>query len=535
MLRGRLDLATRTRLTGWAQDDRLPNQPVALLVIDNDTLLDRIIANVPRPDLAASGIGTGHHGFDIRLESGLPGLGQHLIRVVRERDGAELPGSPALIAPAHAFDAHEASLLQSLLDGLATTEAIDTAIATLARQIDRLAARRPETLSNAQSPSRRALIIDTTMPAPGRDAGSNAILSHAAALTRLGFAVSLIAADASAPPTLVPTLAPPAIDFHAAPITPTVETLLRREANAFDLVYLHRLDAAAAYMPLVRLHQPRARIVYSVADLHHIRLARRGFVEREASLIARARKVRDTEFALAAAADAVITHSHAEAALLRRHLPAEKIHIVPWAIEAAKPRRRTPRNRLGFIGHFGHAPNLDAAHRLIHHIMPLLRAADPDIECLIAGSAMPAALRDHRSERVTICGKVDDLPAFLASLTLTIAPMTFGAGVKGKILDSLAAGVPCIATPTAIEGLDWPETLAPCIATDNESLTTAILALCDNPQAHRRTATAGLDLIRTRWSEPATDAALARIVGERRERETRTSVWKKGGSAAKLT
>ncbi|MEE3500348.1 hypothetical protein [Acidiphilium acidophilum] len=47
MLRGRLDLATRTRLTGWAQDDRLPNQPVALLVIDNDTLLDRIIANVP--------------------------------------------------------------------------------------------------------------------------------------------------------------------------------------------------------------------------------------------------------------------------------------------------------------------------------------------------------------------------------------------------------------------------------------------------------------------------------------------------------
>ena len=509
MLRGRLDIATRTRIAGWAQDDRLPGQPVALLIIDNDTLLDRVVANQYRADLAASGIGAGRHGFDIRLESGLPGLGQHLIRVIRERDGAELAASPALIAPANAFDAHETSLLQSMLDGIATPAAIDAAITALARQIDRLASRRAETLPRSTTANRRALIIDTTMPAPGRDAGSNAILSHATSLARLGYTVSFVAADTSTPPTGYPM-----IDWQAAPVTPTIEAVLRRESNAFDLVYLHRLDAAACYMPLVRTHQPRARIVYALADLHHLRLARRGFVERETTLIARARKVRDTELAVAGAADAVITHSHTEAALLRRTLPADRVIIAPWAIAAARPRRRIPRNRLGFIGHFGHAPNLDAARRLVFDIMPRLREADPDVTCLIAGSAMPARMRSWPSDRIEYLGQIDDLQEFLSSLTLTIAPMTYGAGVKGKILDSLAAGIPCVATPIAIEGLRWPEALKSCIARDDDALVTAVMTLLDNPRAHRHATVAGLAMITSDWSESATDSAMMLAAGE---------------------
>lgn len=508
MLRGRLDVATRTRIAGWAQDDRHPAQPVALLVVDNGVLLDRVIANAHRPDLAALGFGDGRHGFDLNLANGLAGLGRHVIRVVRERDGAELAASPAVIEAPDAFDAEAQSRLAALLDGIDGAAGIDAAIAALDGQIGRLAARRPALATAKPGPAKRVLVIDMAMPARGRDAGSNAILSHMDGLIRLGHAVSFVAADPAAglPPDGTE------VDWRHAPRVRSVEELLAREAGAFSLVYLHRLDAAARYMPLVRAHQPRARVVYSVADLHHVRLARRAMVERESELIALARRVRATELAVAGAADMVLTHSRAEADLLRRALPAQKIVVAPWAVAPATVK--TPRAKpsaIGFIGHFGHAPNLDAARRLAFSIMPLVLTRDPSITCLIAGSAMPEPMRRWAAPGVEMIGAVDDLAGFFARVRLTVAPMTFGAGIKGKVLDSLAAGIPCICSPEAIEGLDWPDALADCVAADDAGLAEAIVALHGDKARHRRAATAGRALVARDWSAAATDAALALI------------------------
>ena len=511
MLRGRLDVATRTRIAGWAQNERHPDRPVALLIIDNGTLLDRVVANAHRPDLAAIGIGDGRHGFELSLAGGLPGLGRHVIRVVRERDGRELAASPVLIEASDAFDAEAQARLAALLDGIDGTAGIDSAIEVLTGQIDRLASRRSAraTATPRQAePAKRALVIDMAMPARGRDAGSNAILSHMESLIRLGYAVSFIAAD----PAVAAVPDGVDVDWRVAPRVRSVEELLAREAGAFSLVYLHRLDAAARYMPLVRAHQPRAKVIYSVADLHHVRLARRAMVEREANLIALARKVRATELAVACAADAVLTHSRAEADLLRRHLPPQKIVIAPWAIAPATVKTpRAKRGAIGFIGHFGHAPNLDAARRLAFSIMPLVRARDPSITCLIAGSAMPEPMRRWAAPGVETIGAVDDLAGFFGRLRLTVAPMAFGAGIKGKVLDSLAAGIPCIATPVAIEGIDWPDALAGCVAADDAGLADAIVALHGDQARHRKIVTAGRALIARDWSAAATDAALAGV------------------------
>ncbi|HEX7391050.1 MAG TPA: glycosyltransferase family 4 protein [Acidiphilium sp.] len=511
MFRGRLDVATRSRIAGWAQDDRHPTQPVALLVLDNGALLDRVIANAPRPDLAAAGIGSGRHGFELSLKDGLPGVGRHLIRVVRERDGAELAASPALIAAPDDFDAEARSGLAALLDGVSGAAAIDSAIAALNDEIGRLAARRPATVSASTghgTRTRHALVIDMVTPVRGRDAGSNAILSHIESLARLGYAVSFAAADpaSGAPPTDIEA------DWQRVPAIRSVEELLTREAGKFDLVYLHRLDTAARYLPLARAHQPRAKLVYSVADLHHLRLARRALIEREPALLARARLVRASEFAVAGAADAVLTHSRAEAGLLRRALPRQTVIVAPWAVAPTELPRTRRGDAIGFIGHFGHAPNLDAARRLAFSIMPLVRARNPKIECLIAGSAMPEAMRRWSAPGVEILGPVNDAARFFGRLRLTVAPMSFGAGIKGKVLDSLAAGIPCIATPTAIEGIDWPESLASCIAATDKAIAEAIVSLHADPVRRRKAATAGRALIVRDWSDQATDAALARLI-----------------------
>ena len=118
----------------------------------------------------------------------------------------------------------------------------------------------------------------------------------------------------------------------------TAADVLRQHAGRFDLVYLHRIENAQAYSGLVRQCFD-AQIVYSVADLHHLRLQGESRLAREPERAERlceaARELAVQEFAAALLADSVITHSAAEAERLRTVLQqvpnaeGDKVHVVP--------------------------------------------------------------------------------------------------------------------------------------------------------------------------------------------------------------
>jgi glycosyltransferase involved in cell wall biosynthesis len=153
---------------------------------------------------------------------------------------------------------------------------------------------------------------------------------------------------------------------------------------------------------------------------------------------------------------------------------------------------------------------VDAARFLVEEVMPLVWAVDPTIVCSLAGSAMPALVRGLAGDRVRVLGHVDDMAAFLGGLRLTAAPLRFGAGIKGKVLDSFAAGVPCALTPVAAEGLDVP---AEVIGADAAALAGAILRLHNDAAAHTAARQAGLALIAGSNSAAAVDTALAAAIG----------------------
>ena len=102
--------------------------------------------------------------------------------------------------------------------------------------------------------------------------------------------------------------------------------------GVFDLVYLHRAANAAAYSKLVRQFCPCALLVYGLADLHYVRLARQGSVENRPEVTRRAERLQIEEIMAARLADLVITHSDAEASLLRAQLPSVRVAVVPWSV-----------------------------------------------------------------------------------------------------------------------------------------------------------------------------------------------------------
>ena len=537
MLRGYLDVANLQRVAGWALDDAQPEVPVCLLVTDNDKLIGRFRADRHRADLEEAGVGSGNHGFEFEFSERLAPLEMHVMRVRREYDGAELAQSPATIEPTQVLDAPAQDALADIIGRYGSDEAkIDFLMNQVELALQQLGdrdSRRSERAHYRHLLQRwrrrsadamrldaatfipRALVIDDRIPRSDRDAGSTAILSHMQSLQRLGYEVVFTPAiDFAAADQNSAALDAIGVTCCRAPYYGSIEEVLRRQAGQFDLVYLHRVSNAAKYGQLARYHNPKARQFFGVADLHHLRYARQADAEGRPELVELSRRMRFFEHVAAASVDAVITHSAREAEVLAKLVPSSKVHTVMWST-TPKPTQIpfTQRSGVAFIGGYGHAPNLDAARWLIHEIMPLVRERRPSIECLLVGSDMPVDLRRLCKDGVVPVGYVRDLDEIFDRVRLTVAPLTYGAGIKGKVIDSLSAGLPCVCTPVAAEGIDFPEALQACVAKSAKDLAALICDLHDNEQMNQACGRAGVDYVRMAFSNERLDAALRQMLG----------------------
>lgn len=328
-----------------------------------------------------------------------------------------------------------------------------------------------------------ALVVDEAAPDAARDAGSAALLSHMAALRALGWAVRF-ATLAEAPAALAAA------------------------AGRVRLAYLHRLRPMLALHAAVRAANPGVRVLFALADLASLRM------DREHTLLggdpAALHGLHGAEAAALAAADSVLTHSATEAALLRAADPALAVGVVPWAVAPSPPPPPfAARSGIGFIGNFGHAPNRDAASVLLDAVMPLVWRQDPAIPCVIAGFGIPPALAARADPRVILSDRPADAAAALwHRVRVTAAPLRFGAGIKGKVLDSLAHGVPCLASPIAAEGLTLPGEL---VAADAVAMAAGLLRLHADPAANAAAAASGLDWLRRTHDAAHVRQALAAL------------------------
>ena len=514
MLTGSIDEAARQRVRGWVRDPAFPDAPVSLVVTADDRLVARTVANVRRPDVARAGIGNGAFGFDVAINPPLSPARSWVVRVQAEADGEDMPGSPFRIEASAEFDGEARRAFSAALDTFSTVDELESRISFLAEQEDRLLQRRAELRFGPSRVAKRALVIDDRAPQTGRDGGSDALLSHMRSLQRIGFAVTF-ATPAMPRGPAVAALEADSIDVCQTPWYRSVEELLRREAGRYDLVYLHRVLSAANYTTLVRECQSRARLIYSVADLHHLRLARQAAAEDRPELLAEAKALHGREVWAAQAADCVITHSAVEAGLLRQFVPAERVHVVAWAAPRRPAFPEVPfadRRGMAFIGNFSHAPNEAAARHLRDMLIPLIQQADPSIICQIVGSDIPHSFQTGQPG-LQLTGHVEDLGGLLDSLRLTVAPLAYGAGLKSKVLESLAAGVPCVCSPIAAEGFDLPPPLDEFVVADPAAAVRAIVRLHNDAAYHARLAEAARAFAAEGFSPARLDAALRAATG----------------------
>jgi glycosyltransferase involved in cell wall biosynthesis len=104
---------------------------------------------------------------------------------------------------------------------------------------------------------------------------------------------------------------------------------------------------------------------------------------------------------------------------------------------------------------------------------------------------MPPSFAEYEAEDVKLVGHVKDLDGYLSKMRMTVAPLRYGAGVKGKVANSLRLGVPAVISPAAAEGMPMVSGQNVLIAEDPASFASEMSRLYDDRQLWDRLSAAG--------------------------------------------
>jgi glycosyltransferase involved in cell wall biosynthesis len=310
-------------------------------------------------------------------------------------------------------------------------------------------------------PTGRALYIDADSPTPDQNAGSAYTLNIIRILNEFGFRVTFVPdSNFIHRGKYTDTLQAMGVEAIYAPYFHNVRDLLIEKGGNFELVVLCRVEIASRYLDLVRQLVPRARIVFNTVDLHFLREIRGAELLDEPEWFERARRTQHAEIASIAKADATIVLTDHEADIVRLEAPSALIHVIPLVPDPDELCRAAPfsaapfsaRSGVIFVGTYQHAPNADAVTYFVRSIWPLVRQRVPTAVFRIVGSGMTPQVQALAGNGVEVVGFVDELDAVLDQCRVSVVPLRYGAGMKGKILTSLRAGLPTVSSSIGIEG-----------------------------------------------------------------------------------
>jgi glycosyltransferase involved in cell wall biosynthesis len=190
-------------------------------------------------------------------------------------------------------------------------------------------------------------------------------------------------------------------------------------------------------------------------DLHYLREERMAELEGSRKIGEMAAATKRQEFQVIQDSDVTLVVSPVEKNLLEQELPHVKVEILSNIHEPVEDTHGfEQRQHLLFVGGFQHLPNVDAVQWFVNEVWPIVQAGAPELKVRIVGSQMPALLQKLDVPGVEMLGFVQDLDPLLSHSRISIAPLRYGAGVKGKINQAMAHGMPVVATSMAVEGMD---------------------------------------------------------------------------------
>ncbi|MBI3497419.1 MAG: glycosyltransferase [Proteobacteria bacterium] len=360
---------------------------------------------------------------------------------------------------------------------------------------------------------RAILVIDAHTPRLGQDAASLATIELLRAVEDLGYAARFAAVEG---PAYAGGDSEALRQAGVATIHPpedrSLADHLRRAGEGIAAVVLVRHGVARRWLEPIRRALPGRPVLFLDADLHSLREARRAEVADSPVLAWSARRTKRLELSVIDRVDATIVHSPVERDLILEERPKVRVQVWVWPVEPKPtPKPFELRRDLVFLGGYRHTSNLDGARWFVGSVLPLIRRDLPDLCLRLVGSNPSRALADLAGEGVVVVGPVDDLSQEFGNARLFVAPLRYGAGLKGKVLDAVAFGLPTVLTSIAAEGSGFEHELDTLIADTPVAFAEAVSRLYRDADLWARLREASLRRLGRSFSRQVQTKSLAEL------------------------
>ncbi len=361
---------------------------------------------------------------------------------------------------------------------------------------------------------RRVLVIDATTPMPDQDSGSLRMVNLMRVLRRNGSHVVFMASNRAWDGRYTTDLQALGVEVLYHPLSPDPVSLFRDRGREFDAIVLSRHYVAVEYIGLARLYAPQAKLVFDTVDLHYLREQRAAELQGEPDLARQAAATRRQELKLMRECDITLVVSPVEQAILARDAPGVAVDVLSNVHEVYGCRQPFGARRdLVFVGGFRHPPNEDAVLWYAREVHPRVQAALPDVVFHVIGSEVTPAVQALAGTGLVVHGFVEDIAPMMDGCRIALAPLRYGAGVKGKVNMAMSYGLPVVATPMAVEGMHVTAGEDVLVTADADAFADAVITLYGDEALWNRLSRNGLANVERHFSFAAAERALARIIG----------------------
>ncbi len=348
------------------------------------------------------------------------------------------------------------------------------------------------------------LVVDHYVPTFDKDAGSRTVYQYLQLFVNCGFNVKFIGDNFYRSEPYTTCLQQLGIEvLYGAYYAQHWQEWILANAEHFDYVLLNRPHIAPHYLEFIR-QNTHAKIFYYGHDLCFLRAMREYEVTGDPKFQEEAKNFKPHELSLMRQSDMSYYPSEVEVREIHKLDPAIRVKAIPAYLfqdVAWESYDFADRKDIMFIGGFLHRPNVDAVKWLAEEIMPELVRLIPDVKVHVLGSNAPQEVLDLATPNLIMEGFVtdDELVQFYRRSRISLVPLRYGAGIKGKVIEAMRYGTPVVTTPIGAEGIEGAAD-AMLVEEDGKVLAQKMAELYQNPDQLTKMSQDGVAFIKNCYS-----------------------------------
>jgi len=311
-----------------------------------------------------------------------------------------------------------------------------------------------------RKPGLHILYIDHYVPEYDKDAGSVTAFNFISILASMGHKITFWPENLNRSEPYTTELQQKGVEVIYGPNN--FEEFLKKRSHVYAICVMARPHISIHFIDKVKEHIPKCRIIYEASDLHYIRIFREADVTKSEKLIAEAEQSKKTELDLMRKSHLSLFRGEKECSIAINEDKSLLTAAAPLALYYdGKWKSFDERQDLVFVGGYNHPPNVDAVAYFISEIFPIIRDELPNVKFHVIGSNVPEVIRNlcTNNKNCVLVGYVPEISDYLINCRVMVAPLRYGAGVKGKITQSMMHHLPVVTTSIGAEGISQNDDL----------------------------------------------------------------------------